>query len=552
MALLMVFVVAVWLNVVEYRAGGSAAYRIMQMSEAGKVIILTIVWFQFCATQIVAVILLSTSISDEIYDRTLGVLMTTPINSFQIVMGKLFSKLLMLLMLLAISVPLLAVVRVFGGVPWGYLVSSVCITFTAVLFAASVSMLFSIFCRRAFAAVLLTFLTGGVLYALGPWLVGEALDEMNVDYDVIWRVLLPGSPFLTLAASSVQMYAPGPFAPTPRWALHCGIMLAASGCVLTACVIVVRRVALSQAVGGGRSAGRPREPAPAAQGRAVEVPAGGKVRRVSGSPIVWKELKTPLFSSWRRRLIACLVLGLVLLVAYVLSLEDLDDDDTHTIFIMVYTMVGLLSTTVLSATNITTERESRSWPILLATPLDDWAIVRGKLIGVVRRCLPIWLIPLGHCLVFSIFGFVHPVLLLHVFMLAVWAVLFLGGTGLLFGTVCRRTTAAVVANLGLALGIWLVVPLLVGLLAVGSGDGSLAELCADANPVFQAAVVTSAASGRYDARKPLSRLSYDWPTGDADFAGATAIMAAFFVGYVGAGLIAALFAKERLRRAVFR
>jgi len=101
--LLTIFVVIVWLSVVKFQ--GTAAYQKSRMGIAGKTVITTIVTFQFVATQLIAIIMLSTSISDEIYHRTLGVLMTTPINSFQIVMGKLFSKLLQLILLLAISLP---------------------------------------------------------------------------------------------------------------------------------------------------------------------------------------------------------------------------------------------------------------------------------------------------------------------------------------------------------------------------------------------------------------------------------------------------------------
>ena len=96
LSLFTIILVFVWLEEVRYL--GSAAYRISRMARAGQTITLFIVWFQFCATQLIAVIMLSTSISDEIDNRTLGLLMTTPINSFQVVMGKLFSKLLQIIL----------------------------------------------------------------------------------------------------------------------------------------------------------------------------------------------------------------------------------------------------------------------------------------------------------------------------------------------------------------------------------------------------------------------------------------------------------------------
>ena len=136
--LLLAILFFVWAEVVQ--TSGYSLYHASRMARAGQSIITFIVWFQFCATQIIAVIMLSTAISDEIYNKTLGLLMTTPINSFQIVMGKLLSKLLQLILLLVISLPLLAVVRIFGGVPWNYIISSLCLTLATVIFVGSISL----------------------------------------------------------------------------------------------------------------------------------------------------------------------------------------------------------------------------------------------------------------------------------------------------------------------------------------------------------------------------------------------------------------------------
>ena len=106
-ALMALFIVSTWMMTID--EAGSAWSR-AQMARVGRVIVGVIVGFQFGATQLIVVCMFSTAISDEIYRRTLGLLMTTPINSFQIIMGKLFSKLLQLLILLAISLPMLAVV----------------------------------------------------------------------------------------------------------------------------------------------------------------------------------------------------------------------------------------------------------------------------------------------------------------------------------------------------------------------------------------------------------------------------------------------------------
>ena len=123
--LLSIFILSIWYSALGIRGSGSAVYQISRLSSAGRQIITTIVWFQFIAAQLIALVMLSSSVSDEIHTGTLSVLMTTPISSFQIVTGKLLSKLLQLILLLAISLPLLAIIRVFGGVTWDYIVSSV-------------------------------------------------------------------------------------------------------------------------------------------------------------------------------------------------------------------------------------------------------------------------------------------------------------------------------------------------------------------------------------------------------------------------------------------
>ncbi len=98
--------------------------------------------------------------------------MTTPINGLQIVMGKLLSKLLQLVLLLGISLPILAIVRVLGGVPWGYLLSGLSITLTASIFAGSVTLRFSIGRERAYVVILRTAFALAALYLFVPVAVG--------------------------------------------------------------------------------------------------------------------------------------------------------------------------------------------------------------------------------------------------------------------------------------------------------------------------------------------------------------------------------------------
>ena len=243
LALFTIILVFIWLEQVRYL--GSAVYRISRMARAGQNITLFVVWFQFCTIQLIAIIMLSTSISDEIDNRTLGLLMTTPINSFQIVMGKLFSRLLQIILLLAISLPLLAIVRIFGGVPWDYIISSLCITLATLIFVSSLSMFFSIYFRKAYVVIIMTILSIGVLFALLPFLCFMIFKDAVSD-DKLISIIFQANPYAIMMFNTIFMENPrGLGRIFFSWPLHCAIMLISSAVLLSVCVIKVRKVATS-------------------------------------------------------------------------------------------------------------------------------------------------------------------------------------------------------------------------------------------------------------------------------------------------------------------
>ena len=102
LVLLTIFVMFTWIVTMKIGSSASQVYQVSRMSEAGKYITTTIVWFQFISIQCLAAVMLSTAINDEIYHRTLGLLMTTPTSSIQIVIGKLLSRLLQLVLLVVL------------------------------------------------------------------------------------------------------------------------------------------------------------------------------------------------------------------------------------------------------------------------------------------------------------------------------------------------------------------------------------------------------------------------------------------------------------------
>jgi len=588
LALLTVFVVVAWISAVDY--GQSSATTIYKMADAGKWIIGTICWFQFITIPFIAVVLMSTSISDEVYHGTLSLLMTTPINSLQIVLGKLFSKMLHLLSLLAISLPLLAVVRVFGGVPWSYVIATWCITLTAAIFAGAVTMFFSALFRRAYAIILLTFAAAFVFYGVLPWMLsiilGLLMMATGLPHFMIALAYL--SPFSAMGLVTMELAQPGmagggmmPF--SFYWPIHCLVMLACSAGVLLPCVILVRRAALRQAFGSGSSppgsltavpppppaaavliqpaptATAPQTaqpPAPAPQFIPIPVPLG-RIRRITGSPLVWKKLRTPMLPRRVLRIIGLAVSLVLLGMTYLLVIlsKGIFEPETHAVYAVIFVLIGIVTTAVLAATSISSEKESRTLPILLTTPLSDWHIIAASVLEVFRRSLPVWLFLFAHMLVFTIVGIIHPIVLLHSLMLVIWVVFFLTGMGLYLSSSFKRTTPAVVINLCLVVAVWAILPWILG--PVARLETPLIMLL-DANPVVQAWNITEPAVGYGSLLRP--DLEYWWfsvGSGSFLFGGrvspgfTTLIMLVFMLVYSAVGLLFLWLAKRRLRQDIF-
>jgi ABC-type transport system involved in multi-copper enzyme maturation permease subunit len=556
LALLLLFTVIVWLGVVPYGTEVSP-YYVAQMAEAGKGIVAAVGWFQFITCQLVAIVLLSTAVSDEITHGTLGLLMTTPVGSFQIVAGKLLSRLWQLLLLLAISLPVLAVVRVFGGVPLDFVLGAVCITVCTCIFLGSISLWFSIFDRRSYTVILKTIFTAGVLFLLLPWMAFMVWEgTVDTNEEVILWALLVGNPYGGMVWVTGMLFDPGGAPTLPLaygWWLNCAALLLASGVVLAGCTLVVRRVASRQAAGEAglfpkRRFWRAARSLVQSKGRA----AAGRIRRVRGLPMVWKELRSA--GNRRKLTIVGIAALLLLLITYLLCAADdgLDDVDTHVVYSLVFLALGMLGTMAVSGAAIASEKEARTMPLLLVTNISDRQVVFAKVVGVLRRSLPYWVPWVLHLALFSLVGYIRPEAWGQVLWIIAWVTAFLTGTGLYFSACFRRTTTAVVMNLAVIIGLWAVMPVLLIALVEGLRESDdAAELYVSATPWAHAVVVMMEGSGEYNADLPASDLSYNWPDGNADLAETNVRLLGVGSLYVVVGLLLTWRAGRRLRRNVF-
>jgi len=528
----------VWAESMPY--GSTAVYQSSRMALAGQALVSTVLWFEFIAAQAIAIVMLSTSISDEIYHRTLGVLMTTPIGSFQIVMGKLFSRLLQLALLLAISLPLLAIVRVFGGVPWSFLACGFCVILTTSVFVGSLSLFFSIFTRRAYTVILTTIVTLGLLFLLLPLLAAFLIFYPHDPPAAFFRWLSFVNPYAILFEATVAIQGLRMFGAV-AWPIHCGVMLGLSGLVLLLSMALVRKAALRQAMGqtglwSGRASRKPEKSM-----------AEGPVARVKGPPVFWKERRIPLLGRHRvMNLVGgIIILGLVCLTYALCAKEDcLDESAVQWAYMIVFFSVGMLFTTVLPATCIASEKEAQTWSLLLATSIGEWEIMAGKFGGVVRRCAAVWALLFAHVAFFAIIGYVQPIAFLQLGLIVAWVTVFLSCTGLYFSQRLKHTTTAVIANMALAVVLWAIIPLMAAIvLEVSHVNGGILEPYLDMNPFVQAGVVAAATAHANGLG------AYEWAQGSINIVGdATGWILLTAVIHVAIGLALAARTGSRMRR----
>jgi ABC-2 type transport system permease protein len=551
-ALLSTILFFFWVEVV--KTSGYSLYQASRMAKAGQSIISFIIWFQFCATQIIAVIMLSTSISDEIYNKTLGLLMTTPINSFQIVMGKLLSKLLQLILLLVISLPLLAVVRIFGGVPLNYIISSLCLTLVTIIFVGSLSLFFSIFSQRAYVVIIETIITIIVIFAVIPLISIAVFGIMDwhrvINSEDFVAIICQPNPYVQMFYNMIKLLEPNPGrVPFFSWQLNCGLLGAASVCILAISTILVRKTALRQ-VTGQLFFSSHRKNRWKKYGAPDHEPVT-RIRTVTDPPVIWKELRLPMFGKHKIFASICifLLISLLLFIYWLCARERaLDDADTHTIFVTIFMILGTLFTVILTATGITTEKESRSWPILLLTTLDDRQILFGKYIGTLRRLFPVWIILFAHITIFSLVLIINPIAVVQMTVLILWLVTFLFCSGIYFSSCFKHTTTAVIINFIFAAVIWIFVPLMLFLISELLNVSELvniAEMYVDTNPFVHAVVIIQANTNK-------STGNYPWISfRNLNAFDSTIWIFSCMAGYMFLGIIFAWRAKCRFRKNIF-
>lgn len=489
------------------RSGGGVAAQAQRQQELGFAFFMAFTVFCVGSMGLIGPVLTANAIGAEKLAKTLPVLLMTPITAWQIVSGKLLSRVLTALTLLGLSLPVLALVRLLGGVEVEQMAVVLAIAVSHVIACAAIGLFYSLFITRPAVVILLSYATLGVLYVLLPFVLvllfevgqgGPASMQSGI------RLVAAIHPFGCAIWTAVPQMR-GFIGDT--WVVTVLVQLGLAAGLVGWTALLLRRqfrdggergggpVALPPPVASPPVASPPVLPPPSlvgpsspvlppplptgthAGGVGVSAPrlvapgppplsyasAGMRARDVSDNPVLWREIRRPMFvRTWQRVVGVCVVLGILGLVYRMLGTEDaLDETDAQSGFAVVMHGLWWLVAAVLSATAIAQEKESDTWTLLLTTPLSGAQVVWGKAAGLLRRMLWPTVLMAAHFLLFAIAGVVPFWSVLFV----LWMVLACNSTwvatGVYLSLRLKKVTFAVIANLLLAVGLYAVVPLAV-------------------------------------------------------------------------------------------
>ena len=330
------------------------------------------------------------TVAQEKDRRTFVLLLLTRMRDYEIVLGKMLGSLLPIFLLLLVTLPVLAMLLLLGGVSaWQVVQAGVVLAATAVA-AGSLGGLVALWRERTFQSLALSVLFL-VLYICLVQGLGF-LDRFTggVDWGLAQTWL---DPFLAMQTVLEPPLIRGPVAPAYGFAL---VMLGWS--LLLNGVGVWKLRSWNPSGEPIMQRERPEEEAAEEEiDRAKAHAAPGEARQVWRNPILWREIQTLAYG--RRPLLVKLAYGLALALIVWFALGELHRESGRPAFAAAYGLVpvAILSMLLISAqavTSITSERDGRALDLLLVTDLTPHEFVFGKIGGVLYNTKEYLLPPL--------------------------------------------------------------------------------------------------------------------------------------------------------------
>lgn len=427
-------------------------------AELGRVIFGTLAVLEVLIVAAVTPALVADVIVSERRRRTLDILLTTPIRPAGIVLGKVLSRLSLVLVLAAAAFPMVTVALLYGGVRGEQVLALAGLVLGTALFTGGVALLVSAHARRLGTAAVLSYVLP-IAWCFAWPLVLLAADRLGHGADVMEMPFLVGPHpfFATWSVAMDEGWSTFANAAVPPWLVW--LLTGAAVGAITTALAVLRLVRERHEVGLAPSAPQ-----------AAPVRHRTRLRRMR-RPMLWKEahLRNPTHSKALFRIVlALLILAEILLFAT--ADHELDEAGLHIFFATVEASLLLLVVAVNGATSVVSEREQGTLDLVHVTLVRPDDVTTAKVAGALRSVAVLAAVPCAH-LVVATFVSDLPLLGAAAFALTFGILLcFFAVFGVGFSVVSRRPAHAILRATLLYAGLFVVFPLAVAfLLLVSNG-----------------------------------------------------------------------------------
>jgi len=437
----------------------SAAGRLRALSTVAPTLAIVVGWVQLVGLSVHAPTLTASALSEERSRRTLPSLATTPLTPLQIVFSKLSSRLVQTVILVLVAAPLLLLLRIFGGLRAETVLAVTALSLSTAMFTGSLGLLYSLWHRRASAAFVMASLTV-ILVFIAPVILIALLEQFfGIDEDILVFGVAYIHPVVAMAMVTAD--AMGPMTPFASVTLH---WIGASAAMLVLALLtnlltasLLRRVMLSPTAGAWQSTRKERK----RKQKAART--HRKMREVARNPVYWRERRLPMLSS--RAATIGLVIVLAVIIFFLAITTDLNDRALHAPIGVILMLANLLVAAVAGAAAVAGEREARTWDVLLQTPLSGRRILTSKFLAALTVSSIIPLIAAARHLLFWALGVGSPLAFVSDLVLFGGSAALLIAIGVFVSLHVKKISTASNAAMGIALLIWLVIPIVTLVLA---------------------------------------------------------------------------------------